>query len=226
MGTARLPSPPRGHLPGTLLQLLAAGAALFVVSQAAPYLTFDRRYAFLVERQSLTDGTLWYACFCLHVLGGIVALVTAPVLLWNGTRGGSRRVHRGLGRLYALAALGWLVPTSVGLAVVAKGGILGQLGFLGLVGLFATHSVRGLTAVRRGDLTAHVPCMLRAYAALLSAFFFRVLHRLLPAAGWDETTSYVVSTWGSLGLALLAGEIACGRFAPRAVGAPVPVTMP
>jgi uncharacterized membrane protein len=160
------------------------------------------------------------------VLGGIVCLATAPLLLWNGARGGHRRLHRGLGRLYALAALGWLAPTSVGLAVVAKGGLFGQLGFLTLVGLFTATSVRGLAAVRWGDLGTHVHCMLRAYALLLSAFFFRVLHRLLPAAGMDDASSYVASTWGSLGLALLAGEIACGHLVRRASGANVPVTMP
>lgn len=214
------------RVPGRLLQALAAAAALLVIAQAAPYLSLDRRFAFLVERPWLTGGSVWYSCFILHIVGGIVCLVAAPFLLWNGTSGGSRRLHRAIGRVYAVASLGWVAPTGAWLAISAKGGLAGQLGFALLVSLFAWCSVDGMRAVRRGDLRAHVACMVRAYAVLLSAFLFRALHRALPAMGMGEDAAYVASTWGSLVLSVLAGECACWRLLPIRPRPHFPVTIP
>jgi hypothetical protein len=173
----------------------------------------------------LTDDSVWYACFYLHVVGGIVCLGAAPFLLWNGTAGGRRRLHLAIGRVYDIAALGWVAPTGAYLAAFAKGGLAGKAGFALLVALFSWCSVCGIRAVRRGDLFMHVACMVRSYAMLLSAFAFRAVHRVVPSS-MDEHTTYLVSIWSSLALSVLAGEVACRRMPLLRPRVRLPVTNP
>lgn len=211
----------------TVGALVVVVASLLLVAQTAQYLSFDWRFAFLLERAEITTDRIWQACFYLHVAGGILCLLTAPFLLWNGHVGGRWALHRAVGRVHAVAALGWVGPTGLYMAAFAKGGFAGQLGFL-LLGLwFVLTSALGIAAIRRGDVPAHVAWMVRSYALILSALSFRVLHRLLHELGVEATTNYVASTWASLALAILSGELLCGRFAslsrgPAAVQAATP----
>ena len=57
------------------------------------YFTFGDDFAFLLEKGALADQQLWRASFYVHVAGGMVCLLTGPLLLWNGVRGGNRRLH-------------------------------------------------------------------------------------------------------------------------------------
>jgi hypothetical protein len=196
----------------------ALAASALLVTGAARYLSFDPRYAFLVERPHVGADRVWTACFYVHVAGGLVCLATAPLLLWNGVANGSRRLHRAIGRVHAVAALGWVGPTGLYMAPFAKGGLAGQLGFAALGVLFVASTLLGIRAVRHGDLRAHVVWMLRSYALILSALTFRAIHAALHAAGVAAHTSYVTSTWASLALALVSGELMHIWFAP-----PMPV---
>lgn len=203
------------------------GASLLLIAQTAQYFSFDFRFAFFLERPFLTADRVWAACFYMHVAGGILCLVTAPLLLWNGLARGHQGLHRALGRIHAVAALGWVGPTGLYLAPFAKGGAAGQLGFL-LLGLwFVATSGLGIVAIRRRDLRAHVAWMVRSYALILSALSFRILHRVLHELGVDATTNYVASTWASLVLAIVSGEVLGRRLAstwrePALVPAAIP----
>ncbi len=201
--------------------VLMASAGL--VLQTARYLSFDPRFAFLVERAPLTSGRLWSACFYLHVAGGMACLATAPLLLWNGLTAGSRRLHRAVGRVHAIAALGWAGPTGFYLAAFAKGGLAGQLGFGLLATLFYASTLLGIGAIRRGDQRRHVAWMLRSYALILSALTFRAVHVALHHLGVEPQTNYVAATWTSLALALAAGELMNKYLAPAA---PTAVALP
>lgn len=206
---------------------VVVGASLLLIVQTAQYFSFDFRFAFFLERPFLTADRVWAACFYLHVAGGILCLATAPLLLWNGLARGPEGLHRAVGRIHAVAALGWVGPTGLYLAPFAKGGAAGQLGFL-LLGLwFVATSGFGLVAIRRGDLRAHVAWMVRSYALILSALSFRLLHRALHEFGVEATTNYVASTWASLGLAIVSGELLGRRLAstrrePALVAAAIP----
>lgn len=187
---------------------------LRIVVDTLGYLSFDPHYAFLVERPLLTANHVWLACFYVHVAGGAVCLLTAPLLLWNGLANGPLRVHRAVGRVHLVAALGWTGPTGLYMAWFAKGGLAGQVGF-GLMGaLFVFSTAWSVRAIRRGDLLRHVAWMNRSYALLLSALTFRLIHPALYACGIAEGTSYVLSTWSSLLLAIACGELMNVWFRP------------
>jgi hypothetical protein len=216
--------PPRSRWRLGLLGLAAAAtlvASALLVLQTARYMSFDFRFGFLVERPFLTSDRLWSSCFYLHVLGGMLCLVTAPFLLWNGLARGRVGLHRAVGRLHAVAALGWTGPTGLYLAPFAKGGLAGQLGFLLLGVWFVATSLFGIVAIRRGHLRAHVGWMVRSYTLLLSAVTFRGFHRALHELGVDATRNYVASTWASLVLAIVSGEL-LGRRLARSTTVPAP----
>ena len=194
--------------------LATLAASLFLVIETARYLSFDPFYAFLVERPVLTSDRVWRACFYVHIAGGLACLLSAPLLLWNGIRNGSTRLHRAAGRVHAVAALGWLGPTGFYLACFAKGGLAGQTGFMVLATLFYLSTVLGVRAIQRGHRRAHVVWMIRSYALILSAVSFRILYPLLHALGSTVQSSYVASTWAGLAVSIVAGELACGHIAP------------
>lgn len=221
-----LPSRRPGSLRGAAWAVVVSASSL-LIAQTAPYFSFDFRFAFFLERPILTADRVWAACFYLHVAGGMLCLATAPLLLWNGAARGPQGLHRVLGRIHAVAALGWVGPTGLYLAPFAKGGAAGQLGFL-LLGLwFVATSGLGIVAIRRGDLRAHVAWMVRSYALILSALTFRLFHRVLHELGVAATTNYVASTWASLVLAIMSGEFLGRRLAstwrePALVAAAIP----
>lgn len=204
VATARSGGAWRRGLAGAAVLLVLVGSAALVLTTAR-YFSLDPRHAFLVERPWLTVDRLWSLCFHVHVAGGIVCLVTAPWLSWNGLRNGSRRLHRAVGRVHSIAALGWAGPTGFYLAVFAKGGLAGQLGFGALATCFYASTLLGIAAIRRGDRSRHVRWMNRSYALLLSALWFRLVHALLQHCGVEPEANYVAATWASLALAVVAG---------------------
>ncbi len=181
-------------------------ASVLLVVEAARYLSFDPYYAFLVERPLVTADRVWRACFYVHVAGGIACLATAPFLLWNGLANGSARLHRGAGRLHAVAALGWVGPTGFYLAPFAKGGLPAQTGFVLLATLFYGATLLGVRAIRRGDRRQHIAWMVRSYALLTSALSFRAVDPCLQGLGASGDASYVASTWTSLAVSIGLGE--------------------
>ena len=205
------------RLAWALAAWIVLAASLLLILQTASYLSFDPRFVFLLERPEVTTDRVWSACFYLHVVGGIVCLATAPFLLWNGLRGGRTGLHRLVGRVHAIAALGWVGPTGLYMAAFAKGGASGQLAFALLGTWFVATSALGVVAIRRGDLRAHVAWMVRSYALILSALSFRARHLGMHAFGIDERTNYVASIWASLALAIVSGELLGRRLGPHAV---------
>ncbi|MBK8099947.1 MAG: DUF2306 domain-containing protein [Planctomycetes bacterium] len=199
--------------PGKVAALVLLAGSLALIVQVGRYFTFDSRFAFFVERPEITADRVWRACFYLHVAGGILCLATSPLLLWNGVAGGRLALHRAVGRVHAVAALGWVGPTGLYMTAFAKGGSAGQVGFLLLGVWFIVTNLAGIAAIRRREVPAHVVWMVRSYALILSALTFRVLHWLCHRLGSDAATNYVVATWVSLVLAIVAGELVGARLA-------------
>ncbi|MCA8948988.1 MAG: DUF2306 domain-containing protein [Planctomycetes bacterium] len=208
------------------LGVVTIALSLRVVADTARYLSFEPHFGFLLERPLLSADRLWLACFYVHVAGGTICLVSAPLLLWNGLTGRSIRLHRAIGRVHAVAALGWTGPTGLYLAPFAKGGLAGRIGFLVLGVAFCASTVLGVLAIRRRDLRRHVAWMLRSYALILSAVTFRVLHLALHGLGVAPEPAYVVCTWSSLALALAAGEFMIRWFGRAAASSAVAGDMP
>lgn len=181
---------------------------------------------FVDQKGEIARQPLWRANLIIHVVAGIVCLVS---LLPQFSRKLLRRIpalHRWSGRIYAISVLLFLCPTGIYLALFAKGGLAGQAGFL-LLGAATFHTtLRGVTAMLGGsrDLTAHREWMTRSFAFAASAITFRIYHLgFFLLLGMPEETNYVISLWLSiLGNAAVAELVLRRRPRVSAIPSTVP----
>ena len=200
------------HLYGlgrALLLLGFAAATALVVRESLAYYTFADDLPFFLEKWAAYRSPLWRVAFYLHVSGGLVCLVVALPQFSTTLLRRAPRVHRFLGWSYVLSVLVFTVPAGLYLALFAKGGVPGRVGFilLGIALLYTTW--RGLERVRARDFRGHVPWMIRSYAMAASALTFRIFYLLLSVAG--EGSAYVISIWLSLLVNLGVAELLIAR---------------
>jgi hypothetical protein len=177
-----------------------------IVLNTLPYYSFRTGFAFLAEKGPLAHVSWWRACFYTHITGGLVCLVIGPFMLWSGWLGRLPAAHRLLGRVYALAVLGWAGPAGLVLSTTSKGGLSGRGCFLLLCVLWVGATILGIRSILARRVADHRRWMVRSYALALSAVFFRIFQVGLYAAGLDDETNYVMSLWLSLAASLVAGE--------------------
>ncbi|MEK7951036.1 DUF2306 domain-containing protein [Luteolibacter soli] len=155
---------------------------------------------FVEQKGEIGRQPLWIVCLYVHVVAGIVCLLS---VLPQFSRKLLRRIpalHRWCGRIYAASVLFVLSPTGIYLAFFAKGGLAGKLGFL-LLGAVTFHTtLRGVTSMIGGtrDLIAHREWMTRSFAYAASAITFRVYHLAFLLAGMAEEKNYAISLWLSI----------------------------
>jgi hypothetical protein len=191
--------------------LIALG--LLLIANTVPYFSFRRDVAFLEEKGPLASDPIWRRCFYGHLLGSVVCLALVPYLFWDRLRRRFPALHRGLGRCYGVAVLGWAAPTGLYLSFHAKGGLAGKSAFLLLGVLWWATTARGVqTAVAR-RFDEHRRWMVRSAAIAGSAVFFRIFHVAFFGLGLADEPNYVLSLWLSAAASLIAGE-AFGRGVP------------
>jgi len=127
------------------------------------------------------EGRLVLTAFYAHVVAGGVALVCAPLQLWEGLRRRRPAVHRLLGRTYVVAVA---VGGTSGLVVapVNQAGVVGAVGFGSLALLWLWTTWRGYRAARRRDLGAHRDWMTRSFALTYAGVTLRLWTTALVAA--------------------------------------------
>jgi hypothetical protein len=155
---------------------------------------------FVEQKGEIGRLPLWSFCLHVHVVAGIVCLLS---VLPQFSRKLLRRIpalHRWCGRAYAASVLLFLCPTGIYLALFAKGGLAGQTGFL-LLGVATFHTtLRGVTSMMGGsrDLAVHREWMTRSFAFAATAITFRVYHLGFYLLGMAGDTNYVTSLWLSI----------------------------
>lgn len=167
----------------------------------------EEAIGFFLDKGELSVQPLWRSAFYLHVSTSLVCLVCGPLLVSNLLLKKSRRLHRILGWAYVGTLFCWAAPSGFVLAVYAKGGLAGKLGFLTLWALWVFTTAKGVQTVRAGAIDQHIVWMTRSYALTLSALSFRVFHLLLPMAGVAEDHAYIAAVWLSLFSSLIHGEL-------------------
>ena len=172
------------------------------------YLPPNFQQGFLRDRQAYFWSSLYGVGFYLHIIGAPFALIcglpqfSRLLLIW------SPRLHRLLGRSYALAVL---------MAAAPGGFVMGFRSFAGapaaicfsvmslLVSLFTVLAWRD--AIRR-RFAEHRRWMIRSYLMMLSAVLLRLIDPLLRDLGVPGQLSYVCSLWLSWVPSLLIFEVA------------------
>jgi hypothetical protein len=182
---------------------LAYFSGIIVINSIGYFTTLDDM-PFLLEKAALGQDAFWRACLVVHVGGGLLCLIAALPQFSRVLLRRMPRVHQALGWTYVATVLAVVVPPGLYLALYAKGGLGGKLGFV-LTGVLLFHATwRGLERVLAHDFKGHVAWMLRSYGLAASAITFRLIYLGLFWAGFG--TQYVAAIWLSLLVNVLAVE--------------------
>ena len=183
---------------GTIWLVLIASSYLFAFEQAG---MAHHRAFFASNREILS----------VHILSGIVALVTGPVLVFRGPVRAGGFIHRILGVIYVSAICFLAVPTSIHLSRAGVGGLASRSGFLSLSCCwFATT----LLTVVRAHTKTHPHWAIRSYALTVSAISFRVFAGALTLLGLSFTYAYIAASWLWI-VNLVVSEFAVQRIRRR-----------
>jgi hypothetical protein len=176
-----------------------AGCLLILANSLSDYLPGGSGL-FIADKGELGHRAVWRISLHIHVVGGILCLFAALPQFSRKLLGRIPSIHRIAGRAYGMTVLFLVAPTGLYLALHAKGGLPGKLGFLTLGFLTFHTTLAGWRTVlpRHRDMAAHRAWMTRSFALVASAVTFRAFHTLGHLAGVDAGTNYVACLWLSL----------------------------
>lgn len=192
--------------------LAFAVGTFFIVHHSFSYLTDYDSVSFVIDKGQLGDSQPWKGVLLVHVGAGGASLLACFLLFSRRLRVGPWRLHRIAGLFFVLTMVGLVLPSGFYLAFHATGGLSGTIGFLFNGFLVLGFLIFGWWSFRQGKVGDHAAWMTRAFAMAASAVTFRYLHVGLEIFPLSNTTNYLISLWGSLGLNYFAAEMVIARI--------------
>jgi hypothetical protein len=197
--TLPTPLPKPRRLLTANLALAAAMSLIFVAVFALRYFTLDQQLY----------GAYWPHRWWLlvHIVAGLVAIVTGPVQLWLGFNDRRMGMHRRLGIVYMLSiAVG--APSGLYLAFNTDNGVIAGAGLAGLSIAWALTTGMAYAAVRRHLYDQHKEWMIRSFVVTLAFVSARLFVGVGMAAGVEDfRTAFAMAIWASWALPLLVTEV-------------------
>jgi len=185
--------------------VLLCGTTL-IVWESRNYFLPGRVHGFMLERMELSVEDWWRYCLLAHVAGGSLCLCSSLLQYSKLLLIRAPAIHRYLGRIYALSIITVVFPTGVALALVAKGGNNGTVGFLFLSVATLASLLLGMVAIYKKKLRAHQAWISRSFALISSAITFRALQIGLSQFHLDPGRVYQSSLWLSIAINLALCE--------------------
>lgn len=198
------PSSVRRRRASRLFRILLALAMVlvlrFVFVYALRYLSWDPAVfgeAFWPRRYALG----------LHLIGGVVAILTGLIQLWLGETRRAMAWHRALGLTYVTAVT---IGAAGGYYLAVTAGSEGWVYASGLVGLstaWALTTAMAYVAIRRRLIDLHRDWMIRSYVVTMAFVFFRLFDELGARAGLaDAGERAKAAAWLCWAVPLLLAE--------------------
>ena len=194
-----------------VIAALALGSAAITAGSVA-YFDFDHQAPFVVEKLPLPHEQLWLLMLRTHVVAAALALPFCLALLSRTLLRRAPRAHRWLGRAAGIIILAALCPSGFYLALFAKGGRLGTVGFVLSGAIVVVATVRGVRSACAADFAAHRRWMLHVLAQLSVAVTSRALLFAFDAADMNADVAYLLSLW----LPVLASAAVVEAVVPQA----------
>ena len=130
-----------------------------------------------------------------HAAFGTLALLAGPMQFRGDLRARHRRVHRAVGRVYVVAALGTGL-TGLFMAAFSFGGPITHLGFGTLAVLVLATTGMAFARIRAGNVAAHRAWMTRSFALIFAGVTLRIeLPLLIAAYEGAFAPAYQVVAW-------------------------------
>ena len=176
-----------------------AGSLLILMNSIADYRPGGTGL-FILDKGEIGRSLFWRTSLYIHIIGGLICLFTALPQFSGRLLHRIPAIHRIAGRIYGMSVLLLICPTGFHLALYAKGGFFGKLGFLTLTFATLRATLAGWRAVLppHRDLSSHRAWMTRSFALVASAVTFRIYHTLGYLIGIEADTNYTACLWLSL----------------------------
>ena len=182
--------------------------AYIITLNSLPYFEdYGRWSLFMVEKGEVADIPWYFPALKLHVVGGMICLFIVALQFFPAVLKRLPKLHRWAGRIYGLSVLFLLGIPGMPMSIYAKGGFLGQIGFLTLGALTLWTTWVGIKTARQKKFKAHREWMIRSFALVASAITFRLLQIGLYYGFPSLTDSQIyvtclyLSTFGNLAIA-------------------------
>lgn len=192
-------------------------ATLYLFIGTATYLSFRPDINFLLEKQDVVYDLFWRTSFYIHIMGGMLCILTGPFQFLKKFRTKHMHFHRTTGKIYIASILFLAGPSGLFMAFFAEGGFFASAGFtfLSLAWMIATF--KAYEDVRKGDIRGHKNWMIRSFALTFSAVTLRLWVPVLTwLLGFDHVMTVIGTAWISWIPNLIIAEILI-RFASRKI---------
>jgi len=191
-----------------LIGLAGLAAIVFIVVAALPYRAMLGSQE--AARQTLQDFQFAYwprrGWLLVHILGGLIALLSGPVQLWLGLHDVKMHVHRRLGLIY-MAGMAIGSVGAVGLALQTDGGLIFGSGLFFLAVAWVTTTSLAYVAIRKGLIDQHREWTIRSYVVTFAFVTFRAGQVAMVGQGIPLQTAIGVMAWACWSLPLLVTEL-------------------
>lgn len=158
------------------------------------YLDFEVR-DLLMEKGDLVQSKWYLFFFYLHVIPGIIAMMSGPFQFVKNLRNKYLKFHRTLGKVYVLACLVAGVSGFV-IGIFAEGGWVASAGFMTMAVVWIYCTWQAWRNIRQKNIPVHQAWMIRSYSVTLAAVTLRLwLPIFMAGFGMEFTPSYVIISW-------------------------------
>lgn len=182
-----------------VLVLTALAAVVFAAGAAMPY--------FLSSSYGPPEYAPRRGWLLLHIVGGMIALLTGPVQLWLGLADRGMAWHRRMG-------IGYMTGVGIGslaafyLSTHTDFGWIFGAGLFGLAVAWVTTTTLAYLAIRRSLIDQHKEWMIRSYVVTFAFVTFRVIQPSLQAAHVGTVYEQLaVAAWACWAVPLLITEL-------------------
>jgi hypothetical protein len=182
-----------------VLSLTALAAIAFVAGAAVPY--------FLSSSYGPPEYAPRRGWLLLHIVGGVIALLTGPVQLWLGLADRGMAWHRRMG-------IGYMTGVGIGslaafyLSTLTDFGWIFGAGLFGLAVAWVTTTTLAYLAIKRSLIDQHKEWMIRSYVVTFAFVTFRVIQPALYAAHIGTPLEQLAFTaWACWAVPLLVTEL-------------------
>lgn len=192
---------------GGLAAIAVMVIAFRILGTYGYYFPPDFQNGFLQDRQDYFWSSFYGVGFYLHIAGAPLALISGLPQLSRMVLRWSPRLHRVLGRVYALAVLLAAAPGGFVMGFRSFAGTPALICFTVMSLLVTVFTVLAWRAALRRRFQSHRRWMIRSYLMMVSAILLRLIDPLLRDLGVPDLTSYVSSLWLSWVPSLVIFEV-------------------
>jgi hypothetical protein len=191
-----------------LIGLAGLAAVFFVVVAALPYRAMLGSEE--SARHALQDVQFAYwprrGWLLVHIVGGLIALLSGPVQLWLGLHDVKMHVHRRLGLIY-IAGMTIGSVGAIGLALQTDGGLIFGSGLFFLAIAWITTTSLAYIAIRKGLIDQHREWTIRSYVVTFAFVTFRAGQVAMTGSGIPLVTAIGIMAWACWAVPLLVAEL-------------------